>query len=352
MANIRIDDLPPGESPTPQELDEAVGTGRSDTRPAAAPDILSLLGAGAAPPPDAPPSLPLEQMVALAMRFLVEQGAVPAGIRIEDLPGVCPDAEQTVEVFGAGRPLAPDQSLDLWAWLGTDSNRTASELAAHRDSPAASRIPNQSSTSDLPFLPAKTAAEVCDSFRVRQTARALLEQGMPPLALLDRLVAQESLYPDALDFLAHAVERRHAVWWGCLCVWLVARSTLSLAERRALAAAVAWALDPSEANRKQAQALAAPVADRGPGRLAAAVGATGGSMLPEGQPPVAPPPSLTGDYLAGALQLTATLAGLDAVMMTYRRFIGLGIRIAQGHYTPKKDRPGSAKEKHFWPGQA
>jgi len=33
-----------------------------------------------------------------------------------------------------------------------------------------------------------------------------------------RLVGGEELYPDAVDFLAHALPKREAVWWGCLCL--------------------------------------------------------------------------------------------------------------------------------------
>ncbi len=240
-----------------------------------------------------------------------------ASIRIEDLPpGDALTAEAAENTFGAGRQsfVPKHDSLDLFESLGAGfAPRAVPAPAARKASPSPGHIPIHSSASALTFIAFPSAAEVCRTYAARDTTRACLEPGQTPLALLDRLVAEERLYPDALDFLAHALDRRQAIWWGCLCIWLTARSALSVDELRALAGAIAWVVDPSEANRIKALALAAPVADRGAGMLAAAVGASG-------------------DSLAKALQLTASLGGADALVASCRRSIGLGIRVAQGHH--------------------
>lgn len=204
--------------------------------------------------------------------------------------------------------------------------------------------PRPSVQASLPRILAATAEVVCQGYAVLPGTRELLEPNQSPLELLDRLVATEERYPDAVMFLAHALEPRFAVWWGCLCVWHYARTTLNLAEIKTLAGAVAWVLEPNEATRQQAEALTVPVSDGVASKLAAAAAATGGST-------VTPPSSRVGDLVASALVLTPPLGGMEAILPTYRRIIALGIRVAQGHYHFKREEKKPARQGPFWPGQ-
>src|ERR1700722_16356761 len=63
---------------------------------------------------------------------------------------------------------------------------------------------------------AKTAAEVCKNFPLGDEAKKLLRDGSTPRQFLDVLVEKQQ-FPDAVRFLAHALPKREAVWWACLC---------------------------------------------------------------------------------------------------------------------------------------
>src|SRR4051794_30575690 len=89
---------------------------------------------------------------------------------------------------------------------------------------------------------AEVVAAQCD---LTGEARALLEPGMTPRAFVERLLEHE-LYGDAIPFLAQALPKRLAVWWGCECAWSTARPDPPESVAAGLGTAVRWALDPSE----------------------------------------------------------------------------------------------------------
>ena len=70
---------------------------------------------------------------------------------------------------------------------------------------------------------AKTAAEVCKHFPLGEEAKKLLRDGQTPAQFLDVLIEKQQ-FPDAVRFLAHALPKREAVWWACLCSRAVAGS--------------------------------------------------------------------------------------------------------------------------------
>src|SRR5438445_11015692 len=59
------------------------------------------------------------------------------------------------------------------------------------------------------------AAEISALFPLSAEGRALLEPDSASGAFIDRLSAAE-LWIDTVRFLAHALPKREAVWWGCL----------------------------------------------------------------------------------------------------------------------------------------
>jgi hypothetical protein len=204
----------------------------------------------------------------------------------------------------------------------------------------------------LTRVPAATAAEVCQTYAARPQARALLTSELIPLRFLDRLVAAESTYPDGIDFLAHALPRREAVWWGCLSLWNAAGPKLSPDDQAAVAAAVGWVLEPGEPQRQAAQAPADATPGSPAGMLATAVVRSGGSMLPPNLPLVEPPPSLTGDTVAAGLHVAAAQAGPEEIVARYRQFVALGIGVAQGKYSWIVAKEGVTEGQPFWPGQS
>ncbi len=179
-------------------------------------------------------------------------------------------------------------------------------------------------------IPAATAGEVCTRFQLSSQARALLGDGMAPADFLQALSAKQ-LYVPGIDFLAHALPAREAIWWGCLCMHHACGEKLTPPEREAAIAAVRWVLQPTEENRAAAGPPAQAAGPASPaGSLAMAVNLTGGSLTPPNAPPVPPGPYAPAKPLAGAIKLACTKGDPARLPDTQRLFLNLGIEVAEG----------------------
>src|SRR5262245_48970784 len=196
-------------------------------------------------------------------------------------------------------------------------------------------------TQRLIRITASSAVEVCMHFALRDTARPLLRDGLAPGGFLDVLVAHGQ-HAAAVDFLAHALPAREAIWWGCLCVQHASASQLSAVEAAACKAAVAWVLAPSEENRAAAQAPGEAAGLSTPaGLLAMATTWTGGSLAPVTTnpdpkippiPPVPPGPFLPAKAVAGAILLAAVKSDPPTLRQRQQAFVDLGIGVAEGRF--------------------
>jgi hypothetical protein len=186
------------------------------------------------------------------------------------------------------------------------------------------------SNGTLAKVTAKTAAEVCKHFQLGDEAKKLLRDGMTPRQFLDVLVQKEQ-FPDAARFLAHALPKREAVWWACLCARQAAGSNLPAKPAAALQAAERWTADPSEDNRRKAQA-AAEAAEMGTPAGCAAMAAfwSGGSLAPPNVPAVPPGEFLTAHGVAGAVMLAAVITQPEKAPEKYRKFFALGTEVGNG----------------------
>lgn len=143
-------------------------------------------------------------------------------------------------------------------------------------------------------------------------------------------LAEAGMVNDAARLVAHALPKREAVWWACMC----ARATETApppADAEALVAAETWVRKPEEANRRQAMAKAEAAGFRTPESWAA-IGAfwSGGSMAPAGQPVVPPGDHLTGLAVAGAVALAAVRKHPERAEATLRAFLASAFDIAAG----------------------
>ncbi|MDD1617430.1 MAG: secreted protein, partial [Methylococcaceae bacterium NSP1-2] len=86
---------------------------------------------------------------------------------------------------------------------------------------------------------------LCQPIELNEVATALLQECPISADYIQQLV-DKKFYTDAVKVLAHALPKREATWWACLC----ARKTLtekSLAtENKAIELAEAWVYKPSE----------------------------------------------------------------------------------------------------------
>lgn len=111
---------------------------------------------------------------------------------------------------------------------------------------------------------------------------------------------------EAAKLTAHALPKREAVWWACMC----ARHTMPADAPAALgelcAAAEAWVRQQTDESRRSAFDMAQALGLDTP-EAWAAVGAfwSGDSMAPPDVPKVPPAPHLTGTAVAGSVNLAA-----------------------------------------------
>lgn len=175
------------------------------------------------------------------------------------------------------------------------------------------------------------AADISRHFKLDPKALALLDEGASVRAYLQRLAEQEH-FPEALEFLAHALAPRDAVWWGSLCLWIATGSDagqLTPDDREALRSAVVWVVEPSEEHRRAAEGPS----NRAKGAaacLALAAFFSGGSITPPNLPVVPPKPFVTAKSVAAGLLMASAINGGLKTAGYQRRFLELGEQIADG----------------------
>jgi hypothetical protein len=182
---------------------------------------------------------------------------------------------------------------------------------------------------------AATASEICARLYLDKATLALLRPAMSPRGFVDALMEAQK-YLAAIDFIAHALPAREAIWWGCLCLQRTSGNKLEPWERRAFRITVQWVLQPNEANREAAKQ---PADVLGPasaaGCLAAAANQTGGSIGPPQGPPIPPSPFAPARAVAIAIKVASTKCDPPEIQSTQRSFIELGMAIAEGRFAPK-----------------
>jgi hypothetical protein len=209
------------------------------------------------------------------------------------------------------------------------------EKKAEGPAPAAAKAPPARAPTQPPAAapPAQAteqnATEVCKRFALSDAAKQLLQDHLTLLPFLQVLVSRE-LFLDALRLLAHALPKREAVWWACRCARLE-RAELPPAEAAALEAAEAWVKDPSEANRRAAQAAAEAAEFTTPAGCAAiAAFWSGGSLSPPEAPVVPPGETLTAQGVANAVLMAAEARQPEKAREHYSQFFTEGIGVATG----------------------
>jgi hypothetical protein len=145
-------------------------------------------------------------------------------------------------------------------------------------------------------------------------------------------LAEAGFRTEAARLAAHALPKREAVWWACMCARAVPDAAVTPGDMAALAAAEHWVRKPGEeALRRAAMEAAQKTGFRTP-EAWAAVGAfwSGGSMAPEGQPAVPPAEHLTGVAIAGAIVLAAVRGKPERAAARFERFLAAAREIAAG----------------------
>lgn len=145
-----------------------------------------------------------------------------------------------------------------------------------------------------------------------------------PIEEFGDALLQAGLQKDALRWQAHRLSKPQAVLWAASCIQQQHTVLGTDLQRSAFDAAVAWANEPTEDNRRVAAELAERAEWEGIGGvLAAAAAWSGGSLGPEDQPEIPPDGRLTGRCVTISLILADCQGEPDKSVERQESFLAL-----------------------------
>jgi hypothetical protein len=172
----------------------------------------------------------------------------------------------------------------------------------------------------------KTAA-LSSLAEVGDEAAALVRPELHPRDYV-ALLLEKKLYPDAVRFLAHALPKREAVWWGWVCARRAAGDNPPPKIKACLEATEKWIAQPTEEHRRAAMA-AAETAELGTAAGCAGLGAffSGGSLAPPDAPAVPPGEYLTAKAISGAVIFAAVTGEPEKAPERFQGFVAQGLDV-------------------------
>ena len=185
---------------------------------------------------------------------------------------------------------------------------------------------------ELTFIKIKqaNACDIAQGIELDEQANTLLEDKPSTTDYLTQLIAQQ-LYPDAVRFLAHALPKREATWWACLCARNTLTDTPPANEIKAIELAEAWVYKPTEDNRKLTLSAAEATAYKTAASWAAiAAFWSGDDISPVPQAIVPPDDKLYAKAVIGSVMLAATQGEASKVNDNYLLFLRQGMNVASG----------------------
>jgi hypothetical protein len=182
---------------------------------------------------------------------------------------------------------------------------------------------------ELIRIPPEAVAPAVAQALLRLQAKALLRPEQTARQYVEALL-RESMYLEAITFLAFALPRREGVWWASLFLLWTGAGKLHPQDARRLQAVVRWVVEPSEARRKEVSELEDPGSPAG--LLAQAVKRTGGSMLGPKYPVRPPAPELAPRGLVMAINAAVMQGEAKTLAQRQKQAVALGMHIARGRY--------------------
>jgi hypothetical protein len=191
-------------------------------------------------------------------------------------------------------------------------------------------IPQPPKTAPLAKLLGSRLTDLVPLLFLTEPAASLVAQCADNVAALEALEAA-NLLTEATRLTAHALPRREAVWWACMCARHTSPNPMPPADQRALEDAESWVFKGEDALRRRAfehaqeSNFATPEAWAG-----VAAFWSGDSMAPLGQAPVPPAAHLAGTAVAGSVLLAAVRDPPDRRTARLGRFLASARDIAAG----------------------
>jgi hypothetical protein len=176
---------------------------------------------------------------------------------------------------------------------------------------------------------APNAAQICVAAELGEEARSLLLPNHASAEYL-RVLIEKGRFPDAVQFLAHALPKREAVWWAWVCARRASGAEPGPKIKAALDATEKWIAQPTEENRRAAKATA-DTAELSTAAGCAGLAAffTGGSMAPPDAPVVQPGPFLTAKAVAGAVVASVVCSEPEKAPEKFRAALEQGLHVAE-----------------------
>lgn len=171
------------------------------------------------------------------------------------------------------------------------------------------------------------AAEVAKYVTLGEEARKMLTPEMTPNEFIEGLMARQ-LHPDAVQFIAHYLPKRQAVWWALGCV-KQGLPELTPEQDAAVKTTERWIAEPTDANR-QAAFKAAEVADTSSPVGITALAAYYSEGLPQTGDPNANAKSyfITAKLVTAAVMLAAT-ADPEQLKLRFNGFVTKGVEVVK-----------------------
>lgn len=179
---------------------------------------------------------------------------------------------------------------------------------------------------------------ICSRFKLSDNAVSLLEDNIDSVQFLNSLIDKE-FYTDAVNFMAHGLPKREAIWWGYLAAKNADGNSKVSEVQEALRLIKDWVYHPKEPLRRDAESLSEKLEFKtAVGWSLVSVFWSGGSICAEHLPSVLPHEFLYAKGVAGAIMLAAVLSSTEqkgelvgkTVSSNYRYFLKQGIDIANG----------------------
>ena len=161
-----------------------------------------------------------------------------------------------------------------------------------------------------------------------EEAMALLRPDLHPLDFV-ALLMEKALFPDAVRFIAHALPKREAVWWGWVCARRAAGDNPHPKIKASLDATEKWIAQPTEEHRRSAMA-AAQKAEVGTAAGCAGLAAffSGGSLAPPEAPVVPPGEFLAAKAVSGAVIFAAVATEPERAPEKFKSFVAQGVEVS------------------------
>lgn len=183
------------------------------------------------------------------------------------------------------------------------------------------------STLDLSRGSKRKPDELVWDVALSDEALAMLPEASNTCNYIEALCEQE-LFDDAFLMLARTLPRQYAIVWAANCVEDADKEELNEKDQKCLDLVKQWIGGPDEKIRRAAMEAAEDREYDGQyAWLAAAVGFSGGSLAPENQVEVPPPPQLTAIAVSACL-LNAANQDEDALVENATKFVGRGLAMA------------------------